>query len=94
MQENRKEKYSRQEVLKTSVLSSAKILWEGEAHSVSSKNTQGEFDILPQHANFITLVNDYPVRIHAVDGSEHSFSFSQSVIIVQANNVKIFGNIE
>lgn len=82
------------QTLKTSVLSSAKVLWEGEARSVSSKNTQGEFDILPNHANFITLVNDYPVRLQASDGSEHSFSFTQSVIVVQANVVKIFGNIE
>ncbi len=81
------------QTLKILVLSSAKLLWEGEALSVSSRNTQGDFDILPNHANFITLVNDYPVRLRAIDGSEHTFSFAQSVIVVQANVVKIFGNI-
>ena len=37
------------------------VLWEGEALSVSSENVDGPFDVLPLHANFVTLLKDVPI---------------------------------
>jgi len=35
---------------------SKEVFFEGEAESVSSENQLGKFDVLPQHANFISLI--------------------------------------
>lgn len=45
-----------QDLLKVKILSPTQTIYDGEAVSVSSVNSLGKFDILPYHANFITLV--------------------------------------
>lgn len=47
--------------LKVKILSPTQTIYEGEALSVSSTNSTGKFDILPYHANFITLIQKNPV---------------------------------
>lgn len=47
--------------LNVKILSPTQTIFEGEALSVSSVNSAGKFDILPYHANFITLVQKSPV---------------------------------
>lgn len=42
--------------LKVKILSPTQTIYDGEALSVSSTNSTGKFDILPFHANFITLI--------------------------------------
>lgn len=53
--------------LKVKVLSPNQILFQGLALSISSKNSFGNFDILPYHANFITLVQNQPITIRIKD---------------------------
>ena len=50
-----------QYALKVKILSPTQTIYDGEALSVSSTNSTGKFDILPYHANFITLVQKSPV---------------------------------
>jgi hypothetical protein len=50
-----------QNLLKVKILSPTQTIYDGEAVSVSSVNSMGKFDILPYHANFITLVQKNPV---------------------------------
>src|ERR1051325_2061123 len=40
-----------------------KVLWEGEADAVTSRNSAGVFDILPEHANFISMLEAVPIEI-------------------------------
>lgn len=69
-----------------------KFLWEGEAVSVSSVNSSGPFDILPLHANFISIVRDAPIRVNT--GTEvKEFSYSNAVIYAHSNAVSIYTNI-
>jgi F0F1-type ATP synthase epsilon subunit len=70
------------------------VVWEGKALSVSSKNSDGVFDILGMHSNFITLVRDDPIKIKTEDGEEKEYVFKQSVISVNENRVNIFSDIE
>jgi len=67
-------------------------LWEGEARSVSSSNAEGPFDILPMHANYITLINDDPIVVIEEDGAKKTYNFRHSVIYVHDNNVKIYAD--
>lgn len=50
-----------QNFLNVKILSPTQTIFEGEVLSVSSVNSTGKFDILPYHANFITLISKNPV---------------------------------
>jgi F0F1-type ATP synthase epsilon subunit len=69
-----------------------KFIWEGTAVSVSSANDRGPFDILPMHANFVTLIKKSPIRVNT--GTEvKEFSFPNAVIWAHSNTVSIYTNI-
>lgn len=48
-------------VLNVKIISPTQTIFDGEAYAVSSVNSAGKFDILPYHANFITLVQNSPI---------------------------------
>ena len=81
-----------QESLFVSINSPEKIVWEGEAQSFSSENSRGVFDILPGHANFVTIVEKKPVIVRRADGNKE-FEFATAIIYVKANNVTVYTNI-
>lgn len=43
-------------LLRVNIRSRNKTFYNGPAYSVTSINEIGNFDVLPQHANFVTLV--------------------------------------
>jgi hypothetical protein len=51
------------DVLNVKIFSPTQTIFEGEAVSISSVNSMGKFDILPFHANFITLVQKTPIIV-------------------------------
>lgn len=69
------------------------VLWIGEADSVSSSNSQGDFDILPRHANFITIIQNKPIIIQVRGGGEKKFLFDSAIIYTHKNSVQIYANI-
>lgn len=80
-------------ILHVRISEATKIVWEGDASSVSSENSDGKFDILGMHSNFITLIKEVPITVVRVDGSKKEYKFKQSVIFVSDNKVKIFADI-
>lgn len=78
--------------LKVRVITLGEVLWEGEAVSLSAENTTGPFDILPQHANFITILKGSPILIKT-DDDEKSFTFSRSLLFAKENDVKVYADI-
>ncbi len=75
-----------------SVRSREEIYFEGEAYSLTSYNDKGVFDILPQHANFISLIDKY-IKIIKPDGSELKLDIVSSVLHVIMNRVTVYFNI-
>jgi len=69
------------------------VLWEGDAQSVSSENSEGPFDILPMHANFITIVEKKPIVLDKNTVSEQSFKFDKAVLFVRNNTVRVFADL-
>lgn len=65
------------------------VFFEGEAEVVSSKNQLGIFDILPQHANFITLIFD-ELSILTPKGEKFVYRFKRGVLEVMKNKVNVF----
>ena len=80
------------DLLQVRINSPEALLWQGEAVSVSSKNSQGPFDVLPFHTNFVSVIENEPIKINT--GHEiKEYKFTFSVMYVHANAVFIYTNI-
>ncbi len=83
-----------QQTIQVKVISPQDVLFVGKATSVSSKNTSGNFDILAQHANFITIVENQPIVIRTQKKEKISFQFPLAVIYATNNNVSVYAKTE
>lgn len=82
-----------EQVLKVVVATPDEQIWEGEAQTVSSENSAGPFDILPQHSNFVTMIKAKPIVVRTVNDGEKTFSYKNAVITVMRNKVSIYNVI-
>ncbi len=73
------------------VRSRKKTFFKGTTYSVTSLNDKGEFDILSQHANFISLVRKY-IILNKTLPDEQKIAISSGVLRVKENNVQVFLN--
>lgn len=64
-------------------------LFLGDASSVTSKNDDGVFDILPFHVNFITLIYDFIV-IDRNQQTERRFEMENGVLYTLGNKIDIY----
>ena len=71
------------------VYSPFKVYFDGLALSVSAASKTGEFDILPKHHNFITLLVacDLVVR---TDKGEETFPITGGIMHVKADDLVVF----
>ena len=65
------------------------LVWEGEVTSVSSTNQKGVFDILPQHANFVSTIGKKLV-LRKPDGKIEEINVESGLIQVYKNKVLVF----
>lgn len=65
------------------------VFFEGRAKSISSENPLGKFDVLPKHANFVTLIFNELIIITEKD-EKISYQFKRGVLEVTENKVNIF----
>jgi F0F1-type ATP synthase epsilon subunit len=80
------------DVLRVRINSPEKIIWEGEAQSVSSENVNGVFDVLPFHTNFISIMENKEIRVKTAEGIK-TFKYPISVLHTHSNQVHIYTNI-
>lgn len=85
---------SQQELLTVKIISPKIEYFNGSALSVSSVNSVGPFDILPEHGNFITLVKNIPIIIRQPNKQEQTFTFPLAVFYAKKNLVTIFTDIQ
>lgn len=78
------------QLLNIRILTPKRVLFEGPALSVSSTNSEGRFDILPEHANFITIIQKQRIDIQKPDHRELVFNFNQAIIYNYKNYVSIY----
>jgi F0F1-type ATP synthase epsilon subunit len=67
-----------------------KTYFDGEAKSISAENDTGQFDILPEHHNFMTLINPCDIVIRTGDGSEERIKVQQGILHVKKSEVVVF----
>ncbi|MDO8498303.1 MAG: hypothetical protein Q7S44_00745 [bacterium] len=82
------------EVLQVRIVAPKKILFSEAALAVSSTNSAGKFDILPEHANFVTLVELAPIIITKVNEETVKFQFPLAIIYARNNKVNIYTDIQ
>lgn len=76
-------------VLQVSVRDRTGILYEGTAEAVSSYNAKGLFDILPLHANFISLISQ-SLTIHLAERVRKEIPIESGVLVVAKNRVAVY----
>ncbi len=65
------------------------VYFEGEAYSISAVNQTGNFDILPQHHNFITLLVPCDVIVRAPT-HEEKIRIQNGIMHVKADKIIVF----
>lgn len=81
------------DLLKIKILSPNDVIFQGQARSLSSKNSFGNFDILPYHANFITLVQKEPIIVRDEKNKPVKYDFPLAIIYAANNEVKVYTDI-
>lgn len=69
------------------------VEFSGSATAVTSKNKKGKFDVLPFHANFISIIEEN-VTVHQVDKREVALKLQKGVMKVQEDTVHVLIGIE
>ena len=75
------------------VLTRGEMLYEGDVTSLSSVNELGKFDVLIEHANFISMVKDYLIIREKV-GRELKLKISQGILRVNLDRANVYLGIK
>ncbi len=80
-------------LLKVRIITPKKLVYQAEVYSLSSTNSAGKFDILPEHANFITIIQNNDIQI--VDSAKNhiNFHFPLAIIYTSKNMINIYTDI-
>ncbi|MDP4011420.1 MAG: hypothetical protein Q8P72_04300, partial [Candidatus Roizmanbacteria bacterium] len=70
-----------------------KRIFDGEVNSISCENELGKLDILPEHSNFISMINK-EVIIRTLLGKEIKLPIDQAMLQVLKDKVVILMNID
>lgn len=67
-----------------------RVFYDGQAYSLSSTNKSGPFDILPDHAQFISLLDNTNVTVHQEGDQTQTYTINRGLISAKENEVKVF----
>ncbi len=81
------------EVLHVIARSPFELYYEGEADAVSAVNRVGNFDILPGHADFFSMLEGGPVEIRHGDKEPLVIDTTNGIITVRQNEALLFLNM-
>ena len=83
-----RDKQAKKAVLAVKIHSPSGTIWEGAADSVSSVNLKGPFDILPEHARFITVLEKQEIEVR-IGQETKKFPVDRGVMSVIDNTVSV-----
>jgi len=67
--------------------------FDAEVASITGFNDTGEFDVLPEHAQFISLIKDKLV-VRLLDGKTQEIPVDNAIMRVQGENILVFVGIK
>ena len=65
------------------------ILYDADVRAITALNGSGPFDVLPEHANFISVIEKY-VIIHEASGKTNQMKIEIAVLHVHEGAVDIY----
>ncbi len=74
--------------LEVNIVSADDNVFDGTVRMLTSKNDDGEFDILPLHTNFITLIKE-KIILHKTTKDKQDIPITNGVLKVVENRVDI-----
>lgn len=80
-------------VLTITIHDADKIVFQGEADSISSINERGVFDILPFHSHFISIIKT-SVTVNRKGQEKKEFAIDSGIMQVHDDTVDIFLGID
>ncbi|MEI8073088.1 MAG: hypothetical protein WCH00_03300 [Candidatus Saccharibacteria bacterium] len=78
--------------IKIKIFSPFETYYEGLAYSLSGVNETGPFDVLYDHANFISLLPQGPVVVNTPFG-KRTYSLNRGILRAHNNLVTVFANV-
>lgn len=69
------------------------LLYKGSVQSLTSKNEAGKFDVLAQHANFITLISSI-LEFREENGNLKQLKIDNGLLRVKGSSVEVYLGIE
>ena len=63
--------------------------YDGVAKSITATNDTGKFDVLAQHHNFITILNEGEIIVRDQQG-EHVIKNDRAIMHVKSNQITVF----
>ena len=82
-----------QKPLRLMIRNKDKVTFDEEVESITSKNRKGKFDVLPQHANFISLLNEQ-LLVRKKGGEEEKVEVEDGVLRVVENRIEVYLGIK
>ena len=80
-------------LLNVKIVSPENILFEGQALSLTCINKEGQFDILPFHSNFISLIYE-SITVFPLSAEPIKIPIGYALLKCLSNNITIFTNVD
>lgn len=80
-------------ILTLEILAPDKVIFKGDIQHLSSTNQNGNFDMLPDHIPFVSLIRSY-IDLLTVDNKKISYKINTAVLHCKDNFVTIFTDIQ
>src|SRR6266702_2748483 len=84
---------TKNQTLHVSILSPERTVFDGQALAISTYNDVGPFDILPFHANLITMIKN-SITVYHPEKKTEKIPCDKGILKVFENTVVIFLGIE
>ncbi len=79
------------QTMRVKVFSPGRVFFDEQATSISAENATGPFDILPQHHNFVTLLETCELEIRRAGHQDRQrVKISGGLMHVKADKVTVF----
>lgn len=77
-------------LLSVKIFSPREVYYDGKARSLSASNDTGQFDILPLHHSFITLLNAGTITVVQQSGQSKKLEIEKGLLRVKNNQAVVF----
>jgi F0F1-type ATP synthase epsilon subunit len=79
--------------MRVKVYAPFKVYFDGQAKSMTATNRIGPFDVLPQHHNFISLLEPGEVIVRIEGSDDFKMHINRGIMHVKADIIRVFLDI-